>query len=122
MTKTILVVDDSETAREQVVAVLEPAGYDVQEACDGRDGLRKIARCSPALVICDVHMPIMGGIEMLMAIRDEAKYGAIQSLMLTTEAQPALLADARKAGATGWLVKPFKPHLMLATVRKLIGD
>jgi two-component system chemotaxis response regulator CheY len=122
MTKTILVVDDSETAREQVVSVLEPAGYDVQEACDGRDGLRKIANRVPALVICDVHMPIMGGIEMLMAIKDEAKYGAIPSLMLTTEAQPALLADARKAGATGWIVKPFKPHLMLATVRKLIGD
>lgn len=73
------------------------------------------------MVICDVNMPRMNGIEMLSFVKQEPKNANLLVLMLTTEGQPALIAQAKAAGAKGWLVKPFKPDLLLATVRKLAG-
>ena len=115
--KRILIIDDSEDIRRQVIHVLEPAGYDVMTAADGVEGLSLIRSRPPALVLCDVMMPRMGGIEML------ADLGAIEGgpaiIMLTTEAQPAMIRRARELGAVGWIVKPFKADLLVAAVNKL---
>ena len=120
MSKKILVVDDSNTIRQQVGMCLTGAGYTVVEAADGVEGLDAI-KSTPdiAMVICDVNMPNMNGIEMLEAVHADGKFNALPVIMLTTEGQPALISRAKKAGAKGWIVKPFKPDLLLAAAKKL---
>jgi two-component system chemotaxis response regulator CheY len=125
MAKKILVIDDSRTARQQVKSALVESGrcYEVIEAVDGRDGLLKIAaNTDTALVICDINMPVMNGLEMLVRLRREQPDTSVPVIVLTTEAQPMLLQRAKDAGAKGWIVKPFKPHTFMAAVRKLVGD
>jgi two-component system chemotaxis response regulator CheY len=122
MAKKVLIVDDSRTVRQQLGIVLTEAGYEVVEATDGLDGAEKIAASDDlAMVICDVNMPRMNGIEMLTFLKQDPKHANLLVLMLTTEGQPALIARAKAAGARGWIVKPFKPDLLLGTVRKLVG-
>jgi two-component system, chemotaxis family, chemotaxis protein CheY len=122
MGKKVLIVDDSRTVRQQLGIVLTEAGYEVVEASDGLDGAEKIANTNDlAMVICDVNMPRMNGIEMLSFLKQDPRHANLLVLMLTTEGQPALIARAKAAGARGWIVKPFKPDLLLGTVRKLVG-
>ena len=122
MATKVMVVDDSRTVRQQVGIVLREAGYEVIEAADGLEGAEKIAATPDvALVICDVNMPKMNGIEMLALVKKDARNANLTVLMLTTEGQPALIQRAKAAGARGWIVKPFKPDLLLATVKKLAG-
>ena len=116
----ILVVDDSRTVRQQVASVLTPAGFDVLEAEDGRDGLARLEHSPETkLVICDLHMPVMNGLEMLVSAKGNERWPGLRFLMLTTEAQPSLVQQAKNGGASGWIIKPFKPELLLAAVRKL---
>ncbi|MEO6952085.1 MAG: response regulator [Polyangia bacterium] len=123
MKKRILVVDDSASVRQQVGAVLASAGYDVVEAADGVLGGEAIARMPDlALVICDVNMPNMNGIDMVAAAKSDGKNAALPIVMLTTEGQPGLVEQAKKAGAKGWIVKPFKNEMLIAAVRKLVGS
>lgn len=118
--KKIIIIDDSRTARLQVKNVLA-AGYDVIEAVDGQDGLAKIqSNDDAALVLCDVNMPVLGGLEMLEAVPAELR-ARMTFLMLTTEAEPRLVQRAKEFGAKGWIVKPFKPELLVAAVNKLVG-
>ena len=120
MTKTIIVVDDSQTARRQVCLALAEEDYEIVEAVDGLDGLAKIAAHADAsLIICDVNMPNMNGIEMLQALRSEHPSVQVPIIMLTTEALPALLNQAKQAGAKGWIVKPFATKMLISAVRKL---
>lgn len=122
MAKKILVVDDSRTVRQQLEAVLSEAGYEVVQASDGFEGAETISAIRDlALVICDLNMPTMSGIDMLQLVKQEPRNADLFILMLTTEDQPAMMARAKAAGAKGWIVKPFKPDLLLATVRKLAG-
>jgi two-component system chemotaxis response regulator CheY len=122
MAKKVLIVDDSRTVRQQVGTVLSAAGYEVLEASDGMDGAERIGESEDlSLVICDVNMPRMNGIEMLSLVKTDPRHAKLLVLMLTTEGQPALIAQAKQAGAKGWIIKPFKPDLLLATVRKLVG-
>lgn len=121
--KKVLVVDDSATIRLQVSGALEQAGFDVIEACDGLAGVEAIERDSEiAAVICDVNMPRMNGVEMVEKVRENGANARLPILMLTTEGQPALIQRAKKAGAKGWIVKPFKPDLLIATIRKLAAQ
>lgn len=121
--KKIVVVDDSRTARQQVIMALADTGYDVIEGVDGRDGLAKIAaNPDAALIICDVNMPTMNGLEMLNALKSDHPTIQVPIIMVTTEAQLELVQQAKAAGARGWIVKPFKPHMLVAAVRKLVGD
>jgi two-component system chemotaxis response regulator CheY len=123
MTKKIVVIDDSRTARQQVCNALASGAYELIEAVDGNDGLSKIALHPDAsLVICDVNMPNLNGLEMLRSLRAAQPGAQMPIVMLTTEAQPELLQQAKQAGVKGWIVKPFKPDLFLAAVRKLVGD
>lgn len=120
MAKKILIVDDSATIRQQVRAALCGATYEIVEAADGAEGLAQISgRDDLSMVLCDVNMPRMGGLEMLELVSAKGKLATLPIVMLTTEGQPALVQRAKAVGAKGWIVKPFKPELLVATVRKL---
>jgi two-component system, chemotaxis family, chemotaxis protein CheY len=117
--RKILVVDDSETIRQRVAGALEQAGFAVATAQDGIEGLQRIQEEKPAMVILDVNMPRMSGLDMLDSI--DVKTSGIPVLLLTTEVQPALMARAKKAGAKGWMVKPVDVDQLVETVRKVIA-
>ena len=120
MSKKILIVDDSKTIRQQVSFTLSKGGYTVVEAEDGKDGIVKLgANADVALIISDVNMPNMNGIEMVEAIKAGGQHGALPIVMLTTEGSAELIERAKAAGAKGWLVKPFKPDQLIAAVQKL---
>jgi two-component system chemotaxis response regulator CheY len=118
MTTSILVVDDSMMVRKQVGNALKAQGYAIVEAGDGVEALSKLeATPGTRLVVCDVNMPRMNGLEFLEQVSTR-KLG-VPVVMLTTEGQPELIQRAKALGAVGWLVKPFKPELLLATAKKL---
>jgi two-component system chemotaxis response regulator CheY len=120
MMKKVLIVDDSATVRQQVRAALGMAEFDVVEASDGTEGAETINRLTDlAAVICDVNMPRMNGLEMLETVKKDPKNTMLPIVMLTTEGQHELVQRAKAAGAKGWIVKPFKPELLLAAIRKL---
>jgi len=122
MPAKILIVDDSRTIRQQVTLTLGQAGYQILEAEDGVQGLDLIGTQSDiALVICDINMPNMNGIEMLTAVKADVRNAALPVLMLTTEARADLIQQAKRIGAKGWVVKPFKPDQLAAAVRKIVG-
>jgi len=120
MTKKIIVIDDSKTVRDQVRGVLTGAGYTVLEAGDGQEGLAEI-RNNPdlAMAICDVHMPNVSGIALVESLQADGLIPELPVILLTTEAQPALIQRAKQAGAKGWIVKPFKADHLLSAVKKL---
>lgn len=120
MSKKVLVVDDSSTVRQLIRAALVPAGFVVLEATDGVDGTEKVrGDCEIALILCDVNMPRMNGLEMVEAVRKKPAAASVPIIMLTTEGDPTLVARAKAAGAKGWIVKPFKPELLVAAAKKL---
>lgn len=123
MSKQVIVIDDSCTARQQVITTLSGVGYEVVEAVNGVDGLQKIAEHPGAsLVLCDLNMPAMSGLDVLRRLRDAPRAEPLIVVMFTTDAEPDLVRSAKQAGAKGWIVKPFKPDLLIAAVRKLLGD
>ena len=123
MSRKVLVVDDSASVRQQVRLALDEAGFETIDAIDGIDGLKKLAEHPDlTLVICDVNMPNMDGLEMLEKARGQSSTSAIPIVMLTTEGQPGMIERAKQSGAKGWIVKPFKPHLLVATAEKLAAQ
>jgi len=120
MAKTILVVDDSASLRQVVNIALTGAGYDVIEACDGKDALTKLNGQKIHLIISDVNMPNMDGIAFVAASKQLAAYKFTPVIMLTTEANEAKKQAGQAAGAKAWVVKPFQPAQMLNAVSKLI--
>ncbi len=120
MAKTILVVDDSASLRQVVSIALKSAGYDVIEACDGRDALTKLNGQKIHLIISDVNMPNMDGITFVAEAKKLPNYKFTPVIMLTTEAGEAKKQAGQAAGAKAWVVKPFQPAQMLAAVSKLV--
>lgn len=120
MAKTIMIVDDSATLRQVVGIALKGAGYDVLEACDGKDALGKLDGRKIHLIICDVNMPNMDGITFVKQMKTLAAYKFTPVIMLTTEAGEAKKQEGQAAGARAWVVKPFQPPQMLNAVSKLI--
>ena len=118
--KKILTVDDSASIRQMLSFTLGKAGYEVTGAVDGKDGLAHAGKQKFDLVITDLNMPNMDGIEMIGAVRKLPGYGFTPILMLTTESEPAKKDAGRKAGATGWIVKPFNSDQLVAAVQKLV--
>ncbi|HCI13791.1 MAG TPA: two-component system response regulator [Gallionellaceae bacterium] len=120
MGKPILVVDDSASLRQVVGIALKGAGYDVIEACDGKDALSKLNGQKIHLIISDVNMPNMDGITFVAEAKKKPEYKFTPVIMLTTEAGENKKQAGQAAGAKAWVVKPFQPAQMLAAVSKLV--
>lgn len=120
MTK-ILAVDDSASMRQMVAFTLKSAGFEVTDASDGDEALQIAQREAFDVVITDVNMPNMDGITLCKELRQLANFKFTPILMLTTESSTEKKQAGRAAGATGWIVKPFNPDQLLATVNKVVG-
>lgn len=121
MGKCIMTVDDSASVRQMVSFTLKEAGYDVIEAVDGQDALSKLNGSPVHMVITDLNMPNLDGIGLIKGIRANPAYKFVPIVMLTTESQDTKKQEGKSAGATGWIVKPFKPEQLLAVIRKVLG-
>ncbi len=117
----ILAVDDSASMRQMVAFTLKSAGFDVAEAEDGQAALDLAKTEKFKLVLADVNMPRMDGITLVRNLRGLADYKFTPLLMLTTESTPEKKMEGKAAGATGWLVKPFNPEQLVATVQRVLG-
>jgi two-component system chemotaxis response regulator CheY len=118
--RKILTVDDSNSIRQMVSYTLRKAGYEVTEAVDGKDGLAKVNAAKFDLIVTDLNMPLMDGIQMIAAVRKVPGYSFIPILMLTTESQVEKKDAGKKAGATGWIVKPFNEEQLVSVIQKLV--
>ncbi len=121
MSAHILAIDDSRTIRALLTATLENAGFAVTTAVDGVDGVAKFQDADADLVITDVNMPNKDGFGVIDDIRQGSVNRAVPVLVLTTESGAALKERARKAGATGWIVKPFDDEALVSVIRRLTG-
>ena len=117
---TILTVDDSPSVRQMIKLVLGPLGHGVIEAGDGAEGLQKAKAQAIDLVITDLNMPVMNGLALIRELRKLPSFLGTPIVFLTTESSDAMKQDAKAAGATGWITKPFKPEQLLAVVNKLV--
>ncbi len=119
--KTILSVDDSASMRQMVRLTLSGAGYSVLEAENGAEGL-KVAQGKPVqMVVTDLNMPVMDGLSFIRELRKLPAYRGVPILFLTTESDAGIKQQAKEAGATGWITKPFKPEQLSAVVKKVLG-
>lgn len=121
MAKRILIVDDSPSMRQMVRFTLEQIGHDVVEAVDGRDALDKLEDSTFDMMITDLNMPNLDGINLIREIRTGTNRQFMPIVLLTTESHDTRKQEARSAGATGWITKPFKPVQLTAVVKKVIG-
>ena len=119
MTMTILTVDDSRTMRDMLKLALTAAGYRVLQAGDGLDGLDVLQNEAPQVIITDINMPRLDGFGFIERVRADSRFLGVPILVLTTESSPEKRATARKAGATGWIVKPFDAAKLLDVVRRV---
>jgi two-component system chemotaxis response regulator CheY len=121
MTKTILTIDDSASIRQMVALTLTAAGHEVIEAGNGADGYTKAIAQPVHAVITDLNMPVMNGIEFIRKYRQHPASKGVPIILLTTESDETLKAEAKAAGATGWIVKPFKQDQLVAVIKKVTG-
>jgi two-component system chemotaxis response regulator CheY len=117
----ILAVDDSASMRQMVSFTLKGAGHEVIEASDGVQALSEAKKGKVDLVLTDVNMPNMDGITLIKELRTLPSYKFVPILTLTTESGMDKKMEGRSAGATGWIVKPFSPDQLLATIKKVLG-
>jgi two-component system chemotaxis response regulator CheY len=116
----ILAVDDSPSMRDMVRIALTDAGFDLTQAATGREALELARQTAFDLVLSDVNMPEMNGIELIRALRAESSYRHTPILMLTTESSVERKREGKEAGATGWIVKPFDPAQLVATMHRVL--
>ena len=117
MSKRVMTVDDSATVRKVLQMTLEEAGYDVVEAVDGVDALKKLSSESVDMLVTDLNMPNIDGINLIQEVRQKPGNRFMPIIMLTSEAQPEKKSAGKAAGASGWITKPFNPAQLLAVVR-----
>lgn len=118
---SVLVVDDSPSIRQTIKITLGDAGYAITEAVDGQDGLEKASAEKFDLVLTDLNMPRMDGLGMIQALRAKPELAGMPILFLSTESDGAVKQQAKSAGATGWLTKPFDPEKLIKVVAKVLG-
>lgn len=121
MGKLIMTADDSASVRQMVAFTLKQNGYEVIEAVDGQDALAKLKTKKVDMLLTDLNMPKLDGIGLIKGVRINALNKFVPIVMLTTESQDSKKAEGKSAGATGWIVKPFKPEQLIAVVKKLLG-
>nr|WP_073211617.1 response regulator [Acidocella aminolytica] len=121
MMASILTVDDSPSVRWTIKMALTGEGYDVTEAYDGEDGLRQAGSRRFDLIITDLNMPVMNGLTMIRELRKLPVHAGVPILFLTTESDGGLKAEAKAAGATGWMTKPFDPDNLIKLVKKILA-
>jgi two-component system chemotaxis response regulator CheY len=119
MTKKILTVDDSRTMRQMLELTLTSAGFEVVQASDGVEGLQTLESSNPDVIVTDINMPRMDGFEFIEGVRTNERHRAIPILVLTTEADGEKKDRARRAGATGWIVKPFDPEKLVNAIKRV---
>lgn len=119
MSKKVLTIDDTKTLRMALAATLSDAGHEVVEAVDGQHGLEVYGAEAPDLVITDLNMPVMDGIEFVRQCRARPDGGKVPIIILTTETSPEMKSEGRRAGATGWMVKPFNPDKLLSIIDRV---
>jgi two-component system chemotaxis response regulator CheY len=117
--KTILTVDDSRTMRDMLRLALAEAGYRVVQAVDGLDGLERLDAEGADVIITDINMPNLDGLGFIERVRGDQRHRATPILVLTTESEPEVKDRARRAGATGWIVKPFNPSKLVDAIRRV---
>lgn len=120
MTKTVMIVDDAIVIRQLITMTLARQGFDVIEAVDGTDALRKVNGKKIEMVITDLNMPQMDGIELIRQLRSRPDFRFTPIVMLTTESQQTKKEEGQKAGASGWILKPFNAKQLLEAVRKFV--
>jgi two-component system chemotaxis response regulator CheY len=118
---SILAVDDSASIRQAIKIALAGEGYSVSEAADGAEGLSKAGSGAFDLIITDLNMPVMDGLTMIRQLRAKPAHAGVPILFLTTESDPEIKAQAKAAGATGWLTKPFDPEQLVRIVKKVLA-
>lgn len=118
--QTILIADDSATIRQMASFCLRQAGYEVVEAVDGMDALEKIKTQKINLLLTDLYMPHLDGIELAKQVRGMMQYRCMPILVLTTEAQAARKNEGQAAGVSGWFVKPFEPSQLIKVIKRLM--
>lgn len=121
MTKTILSVDDSASIRQMIQLTLQGAGYQVVQANDGAEGLAKAQATPVDMVVTDLNMPVMNGLGLIRELRKLPSYRGVPILFLTTESDAELKRQAKEAGATGWITKPFQQDQLVSVVKKVLG-
>jgi two-component system chemotaxis response regulator CheY len=121
MNKTALTVDDSKTIRQMVAFTLQNQGFEVLEAEDGKHALNVLENRDVNVIITDLNMPNMDGVELTRNLRANPKYKFVPILMLTTENDSTKKETGKQAGATGWIVKPFNPEKLAQVVNKVTG-
>jgi two-component system, chemotaxis family, chemotaxis protein CheY len=119
MAKNIMIIDDSASLRQVVAISLRGAGYEVQEAADGRDALGKLTGQKINLMICDLNMPNLDGIGFVKEVKKMPLYRYTPIIILTTEHDENIVKAGQEAGVKAWVLKPFQPPQMLAAVAKL---
>lgn len=120
MNKRVLIADDSASMRQLVSFALRDAGFEVIESINGRDALSKMDGTKIDLIVTDLNMPEMDGIELIRQVRGKPGYRFIPIIMLTTESQESKKQEGKQAGASGWIVKPFTPEQLVETVKRFI--
>jgi two-component system chemotaxis response regulator CheY len=121
MTKTILTIDDSASIRQMISLTLSGAGHRVLEAGNGAEGYDKAIGQPMDAILTDLNMPVMNGIEFIKKFRQHPMSKGVPIIFLTTESDDNLKAEARAAGATGWIVQPFKQDQLVAVIKKVTG-
>ncbi len=117
--QTVLTVDDSRTMRDMLRVTLEESGYRVIQAADGLLGLEALDSETPDVIVTDINMPNLDGFGFIEAVRKERRFAGVPILVLTTESDQALKDRARRAGATGWITKPFEQTRLVDVVRRV---
>lgn len=121
MSKTVLTIDDSASVRQMVSMTLSGAGLNVLEASNGAEGYTAATSNAIDAVLTDINMPVMNGLDFLRKFRQSPAGKGIPVILLTTESDDELKRQAREAGATGWIVKPFKQDQLVALIKKVTG-
>ena len=121
MAKTILTVDDSASMRQMIRLALAGAGYAVLEAADGAQGLATARGRAVDMVLTDLNMPVMDGVTLVKELRKLPTLTGVPIILVTTESDAERKAQAKAAGAPGWITKPFQSSQLISLAKKVLG-